>query len=270
MASSKGKKKAGKKTKRSKKANSGDICFTIMPFGGYLDDYYLEIYVPAIKAAGLTPHRADDLFRPSTIVNDIWDYTKRARVLLADLTGKNPNVFYELGLAHALAKPAVLLAESMDDIPFDLRSLRIIVYNKNEHDWGATLRAKITASIKEVLASPSTAVLPAFLNVSGTQSAPTVTPHQKELLEIRQDLDLLRRQVGDGDHELMPRKVRIDVGPAQARRVIASLVRRRVPPSVIISRVRPLGPPTSWIEREIETLKRNPKMVSRVLHERGR
>jgi len=47
-------------------------------------------------------------------------------VLLADLTGKNPNVFYELGLAHALAKPVILIAETLDDIPFDLRALRVI------------------------------------------------------------------------------------------------------------------------------------------------
>ncbi|HEX3745946.1 MAG TPA: hypothetical protein VHW09_18520 [Bryobacteraceae bacterium] len=84
-----------------------DICFVIMPFGGWLDDYYKAIYRPAIEAANLEPHRADDLFRPSTIVNDIWAYTRKAKLLLADLTGKNPNVFYELGLAHALAKPVV-------------------------------------------------------------------------------------------------------------------------------------------------------------------
>ena len=105
-----------------------------MPFGGWLDDYYETIYRPAIIAAGLEPHRADDLYRPSTIVTDIWSYTRRAKLLLADLTGKNPNVFYELGLAHALAKPVILVAEEMDDIPFDLRALRIIVYDKTTRD----------------------------------------------------------------------------------------------------------------------------------------
>src|SRR5216683_4448543 len=119
---------AAKRKARKKSAAAAhkekEICFTIMPFGGWLDDYYESIYCPAIEAAGLSPHRADDLFRPGTIVTDIWDYTKRAKLLLADLTGKNPNVFYELGLAHALKKPAILVAESMDDIPFDLRALR--------------------------------------------------------------------------------------------------------------------------------------------------
>lgn len=116
---------AAKKNVKLKRGAPADQCFVLMPFGGWLDDYYETIYTPAINAAGLEPHRADDLFRPSTIVNDIWAYTKRAKLLLADLSGKNPNVFYELGLAHALAKPVILVAESMEEIPFDLRALRI-------------------------------------------------------------------------------------------------------------------------------------------------
>jgi hypothetical protein len=64
-----------KRTKQKGKratVSARDVCFVIMPFGGWLDDYYQDIYCPAIEAAGLEPHRADDLFRPSTIVNDIW------------------------------------------------------------------------------------------------------------------------------------------------------------------------------------------------------
>ena len=53
-------------------ASGRDMCFVIMPFGGWLDDYYESIHKPAIEQAKLTPHRADDLYRPSTIVNDIW------------------------------------------------------------------------------------------------------------------------------------------------------------------------------------------------------
>lgn len=81
-----------------------DTCFVIMPFDGWSDQYYREIFRPAIEDAGLKPCRADDLYRTGPIINDIWAYTQEAKVILADLTGKNPNVFYELGLAHAIAK----------------------------------------------------------------------------------------------------------------------------------------------------------------------
>lgn len=182
-------------TKGKTPPNSG-ICFVIMPFGGYFDIYYDRIYKVAITNAGLTPRRADDLFRPSSIVQDIWELTKSANIILADLTGKNPNVFYELGLAHALAKPAVLIAETMDDIPFDLRGLRIIVYNKNEPSWGTTLQESIEKAIEETKASPNVTIPAAFLDSNRSDVAtPKVSHREKEILELRQEFDSLKRMI---------------------------------------------------------------------------
>jgi len=221
-----------------------------MPFGGWLDDYYETIYRPAIEATNLEPHRADDLYRPSTIVHDIWAYTRRAKLLVADLTGKNPNVFYELGLAHALGKPAILIAESMDDIPFDLRALRVIVYEKNHPRWGELLQAKVEASIKEVLAAPQEAVLPAFLEVRESSSAPKVTAREKDIIEIKQDIDLLRREVRRRSIDLdIPSRKQIE--PDQAEDMIRSYTRRGMPHEEIIRRLEPLGPPEPWIRQRI-------------------
>ena len=63
-------------------------------------------------------------------------------MMLADLTGKNANVLYELGLAHAIDKPVVLLSQSMDDVPFDLRALRVITYDVAHPGWGGLLRRR--------------------------------------------------------------------------------------------------------------------------------
>src|SRR5436305_9907878 len=95
------------------------LCFVIMPYGDPFDRYYLNIYTPAVRDAGLKPIRADSLFKPSPIIGDIWRFTKQAKVLLADMSERNANVFYELGLAHAVAQPVVLVASSVDDVPFD-------------------------------------------------------------------------------------------------------------------------------------------------------
>ena len=173
---------------------SGATCFTIMPFGGWFDAYYTSIYKPAIEAAGLNPCRADDLSRPSSIINDIWEYTKSAKLILADLTGKNPNVFYELGLAHALAKPAILIAASMDDVPFDLRALRVLEYDKNQPRWGDELQERITKAIQEVMASPIEAVLPAFLTVSTDSKPKSITEQDKAMLELKREVDLLKNE----------------------------------------------------------------------------
>ena len=230
-----------------------DICFVIMPFGGWLDDYYAQIYCPAIQAAGLSPHRADDLFRPSTIVNDIWAYTKRSKVLLADLTGKNPNVFYELGLAHAIAKPAILIAESMDDIPFDLRALRIILFDKNAPDWGQILKQKIQASLQEVLKSPIEAVLPAFLDVRSAGAKPTVSAEQKDLLEVKQEIDLLRRELRTRDQPIRHSIAKEDIGPVEGQKLIKAMVDSNFSDETIIRRLSLLGPPKIWIVQEINS-----------------
>ena len=166
--------------------NPIEICFTIMPFGGWFDKYYEDIYCPAIKNTGLVPKRADDLYRPSNIVSDIWDYTKNAKIILADLTNKNPNVFYELGLAHAITKPAILITQSMEDIPFDLRSLRIIQYDKNSPDWGMILQSKIEKAIKEIIENPEKARPPTFLEVSDIHKT-KVTQGEKDLLDLKKD-----------------------------------------------------------------------------------
>jgi hypothetical protein len=79
----------------------------MMPFGEWFDRYYQEIYVPAIREAGFEPVRADELFTTGSVVEQIWDQIVKAKLLLADLTGKNANVFYELGLSHAARKPVV-------------------------------------------------------------------------------------------------------------------------------------------------------------------
>lgn len=241
-----------------------EVCFAIMPFGGWLDDYYETIYCPAIEAAGLEPHRADDLYRPSTIVHDIWAYTKKAQLLVADLSGKNPNVFYELGLAHALGKPAILVAESMDDIPFDLRALRIIIYDKNAPDWGNLLRTKIEASIKEVLKSPVSAVLPAFLEVKETVPRPTVTSHERDLIEMKQELDLLRREIRSRDL-IAPDDRAIDIGPSEAIKRIESYVLHGMPERLIVNRLSPLGPPSSWIKTEIRKARKRLRLGGRGL-----
>ena len=111
-----------------------------MPFGGYFDEYYDNIYKPAIEKANMDSFRADNIYMPSTIIKDIWNLIQSSTIILADLTRKNANVFYELGLAHASKKPVIFIAESMDDVPFDLRAQRVIIYNKDNHNWGENLR----------------------------------------------------------------------------------------------------------------------------------
>jgi hypothetical protein len=168
-----------------------NTCFIIMPFGGDFDDYYSLIYKPAIESLGIKPLRADDLFRPSTIISDIWEMINSSKIILADLSTLNANVMYELGLAHAIAKPVIILSESIDTIPFDLRGLRILTYNKNKPNWSEKLSKEIQISITETLNSPLESILPTFLTIKPTKSI-EINQITNDLLEIKQ---LLHQQL---------------------------------------------------------------------------
>ena len=67
-----------------------DTCFVMMPFGEWFDLYYQELYVPAIRDAGFEPVRADELFSTGSVVEQIWEQISKAKIVLADLTDKNP------------------------------------------------------------------------------------------------------------------------------------------------------------------------------------
>jgi hypothetical protein len=102
--------------------------FVLMPFKVDMLPVYEDHIKPTCASMGLTVRRADDFFTAHSVVQDIWKAIVSARSIVADCTDRNPNVFYEIGLAHTIGKPTILLTQRAEDIPFDLRHLRHIAY----------------------------------------------------------------------------------------------------------------------------------------------
>lgn len=127
------------------------LCFVLMPFEEKLKVIYIDHIKPTISALGLTCVRADDVFGTRQVVIDIWESINRAKVIVADLTGRNANVFYEVGLAHAVGKDVVLISQTMDDVPFDLKALRCIVYEYTPRGM-KELEQKLKATITKLAA----------------------------------------------------------------------------------------------------------------------
>jgi hypothetical protein len=149
-----------KKVSKGVTVTSSDTCFVMMPFAEPLGGYYASLYEPAIKKAGLTPLRADtDIFGTGKIIDQIWAGINNAKVLVAELTDRNANVLYELGIAHALRKPVVLISSNEDDVPFDLRHVRVIYYQLADPFWGEKLIAKVAENIISALKNPKEAIL---------------------------------------------------------------------------------------------------------------
>ncbi len=131
------------------------FAFVIMPFEPEFDNIYADLMVPALESAGYEVRRADSAIDQQNILKDIVYSIDRADLIIAELTSLNPNVLYELGIAHGLLKPTVLLTQTIEDVPFDLRSYRMIVYS-TRYDEVKELKdqlRKIAQEFKEGLIS---------------------------------------------------------------------------------------------------------------------
>lgn len=103
----------------------------MMPFNAGFAGVYAALQGAAAEV-GMACLRADDIWVNHHIMDDVINLIWRAQVVVADLTGKNPNVFYEAGIAHTIGRQVIQIAQSMDDIPFDLRSIRSLRYLNND------------------------------------------------------------------------------------------------------------------------------------------
>lgn len=103
--------------------------FVLMPFDPEFDEIYNLFIADALDEAGYTFFRADDIRNQQNILRDIVTAIETSDLVLADLTGANANVYYELGIAHALGKPVILLTQSISELPFDLRAYRVVAYS---------------------------------------------------------------------------------------------------------------------------------------------
>lgn len=102
--------------------------FVLMPFRDELKPVYEDHILRVTQHLGLICRRGDDFFRTRAVIDDLWSAIYYSKACIADCTGKNPNVFYELGMAHTLGRPTILITQSIDDIPFDIRHIRHILY----------------------------------------------------------------------------------------------------------------------------------------------
>ena len=128
-------------------------CFVVMPFNlPHSTALWEDMLKPAIEKTGMTPVRADLVHNVGEILEDITHCIAEATVVVVDITGTNPNVMYELGYAHALAKPAILVCNTGDnttwdkDLPFDIRGMRVIPINPWEKE---KFLENLTASLQQ-------------------------------------------------------------------------------------------------------------------------
>lgn len=127
------------------------LASAMMPFDAGFTKVYDSIQTAAVDA-GLRCRRADDIWENAAIIQDVVALIDKSRIVICDCTGRNPNVFYEAGIAHTLGREVILITQNEHDIPFDLRHLRYIRYLPNSEGL-KELSTALTARMKTLLGS---------------------------------------------------------------------------------------------------------------------
>lgn len=106
--------------------------FVIMEFSEEFDNLFSEVIKPACEEFNLNCLRGDDIYSNGLIIDDITKSLQEAYIIIADITPNNPNVFYEVGYAHGIGKPVILLCnKKRDKLPFDVSGMRTVYYDNS-------------------------------------------------------------------------------------------------------------------------------------------
>lgn len=119
-----------------------DLVSVMMPFEAGFNNVYAALQ-GMCGELGRRCVRADDIWENDVVMQDVVSLIDRSRVVIADCTGRNANVFYEIGIAHTLGRDVVMITQNAGDVPFDLRHLRFVPY----HDNGEG-RTRLTAALR--------------------------------------------------------------------------------------------------------------------------
>ena len=186
------------------------VCFVIAPIGPEesavrkrSDDVLNEIIRPVVEESGYKAVRADAIAVPGIITNQVIDHVLSSELVVADLTGQNPNVFYELALRHALKKPFIQIVEAGEDLPFDVAVTRTIRVVTTDLRSAAECRKEMSRQLKAIEAgrgevdSPiSMAIDLQALRSSKEPIAPALATIQITLAELGQEVQSLNRGIG--------------------------------------------------------------------------
>ena len=179
-------------------------CFVIAPIGtdGSADrirsDQVLKhIIGPSVRECGYEPIRADQISEPGLITSQVIQHVVDDPLVIADLTGRNPNVFYELALRHAIKKPVVQIIHSTETIPFDVAASRTVHVDHRDLDSVAKAKEEIVRQIKSVEKNPSDVDTPISVAIELQSLRKSDNPLEKSYFDILAMLTDIRATILD-------------------------------------------------------------------------
>jgi hypothetical protein len=175
------------------------ICFVISPIGEEdsdtrkrSDQVLKHIITVPIEMLGYEVIRADKISEPGIITSQIIEYIVDSSLVIADLTERNPNVFYELALRHAIRKPLVQLIKKGELIPFDVAATRIIQFDLHNLDSVEAAKVEISAQVKSLEAGKNDTDNPISVSLDLKMLKESGNPEERSLADIVEAISDLR------------------------------------------------------------------------------
>ena len=194
------------------------ICFVIAPIGKpesdtrkRSDQVLQHIIRPAVECCGYKAVRADEIDEPGIITNQIIRHIVDDPLVIADLTGQNANVFYELAIRHAICKPLVQIIDKIEDIPFDIGAMRTIQVDHQNPESVEEAKTKIRKqiqSLKTSTSSPENPISAALADRFGSNRLDEImTQAQDYPLSTEAAVACLERYISDSQHPIKVSKL---------------------------------------------------------------
>lgn len=221
-----------------------DKAFVIMQVGAKdsperrrADEIFNYIVKPALAAHSVIPYRSDLDPSPGPITPKMLKELVESRLVIADLTGRNPNVFYELGIVHSFARPLISIADSVEGLPFDAKDERVIAlgtYPESglSYAQGEIAKKSLEESLRVVLEENYDPPSP-LKELASTQSLDALAPSNpvaSELSQISETLEVILRRVS-APRSAVPISIREDM--TAMRSVLEKIM--RTTPELIMS-----------------------------------
>ncbi|MFL5818035.1 MAG: hypothetical protein ACJ76L_10595 [Conexibacter sp.] len=224
-------------------------CFFIAPIGDEgsemrdRSDGVLEyIVVPAVETLDLTAIRADKIAKPGMITRQVIEHVVGARAAVVDLTGANPNVYYEMAVRHTAQLPTVLICQHGEKLPFDIAQMRTIFFDHTNLKSAAECKDQITQHLREALAGEVDSPIASSVSVQRLEQG---TPQERVLAQVADGIDEIRRSIERlGRHDRTDPRAMADLAEAMDELLVWRQTRAAGDPEldeVIESFSKPVG-----------------------------
>jgi len=184
-------------------------CFVIAPIGDEdsetrkrSDQILKHVIKPAADSCGYVATRADEIEQPGIITSQVVQRVVEDPLVIADLTGKNPNVFYELAKRHAIRKPLVQMIQKGEQIPFDVAGLRTIYVDHQDLDSVEIAKDEIISQIGALESNPADMETPISVSLELQILRQSENPEDRGIGVIISEMSNLRRSVSSV-HEMV-------------------------------------------------------------------